>query len=254
MDIKVLSSKDNVLKVLITNSDPVFVNTLRRVMMTEVPTLAVKNVTFVKNTSALFDENLAHRLGLIPLVTDDSYVLPDKCTCEKKGCAKCQSTLTLNCEGPLTVYAQDLKFQDPKVKSIYGKIPLVKLLKGQELEFEAVITLGRGIEHAKYSPGLVYYRGYPSFEIGKKTLVKDCIANCDGLLKQNGEKLEVTDFDKWNDHYEQVCENSEIKIINSDSDFIMTIEAFGKMTSMQMLEKSLDVIDEKLDELHAEAK
>ena len=254
MDIKTLSSKDDVLVVLISNSDCVFVNTLRRAMMTEVPSLSVKTVTFVKNTSALFDEVIAHRLGMIPLLTDDSYILQDKCTCEKQGCAKCQSTLTLNCEGPLTVYAQDLKFQDPKVKSIYGKIPLVKLLKGQELEFEAKITLGKGIDHAKYSPGLVYYRGYPSFEVGKKTLVKECIARCGGLLELKGEKLEVADFDKWNDFYEQVCEDHEIQIINSEKDFIMTIESFGKMTPQKMLEKALDVIDIKLDELNAELK
>jgi DNA-directed RNA polymerase alpha subunit len=44
-------------------------NTIRR-SLAEVPTLAVDEVEIFKNDSALYDEVLAHRIGLIPLKTD----------------------------------------------------------------------------------------------------------------------------------------------------------------------------------------
>mgnify|MGYP001567655418 CR=1 FL=1 len=145
MDLKLLKKAENKIIFLIKGTNPSFVNTLRRAMTTEVPTMAVKKVTFVKNNSALFDEIIAHRLGMLPLSTDLSmYTLPENCTCKAAGCARCQVSILLKAEGPLTVYASDLKSQDPKIKPVYARMPIVKLLKGQELEFEAVASLGLG--------------------------------------------------------------------------------------------------------------
>ncbi len=248
MDITKLSSSKDELKLLIKGSNYVFVNTLRRIIMTEVPTLAVKEVSLSKNTSALFDEIIAHRLAMVPLITDlNSYTLPEKCTCKNEGCAKCQTIMSLNSEGPITVYSQDLKIQDPEVKPAEGKIPIVKLLKGQELQFEAKVILGKGKDHIKYSPGLAYYRGYPEFTINKKVQVKDCIKSCDNLLEEKGNTLIVKDLDKWNEAHEQICKEHEIEIKNSETDFIFTIESKGKISCEEMLQRSLDVLDEKLN-------
>src|SRR3989338_9050267 len=43
-------------------------NAIRR-SVAEVPTLAINEVEIFKNDSAIYDEMLAHRLGLIPLKT-----------------------------------------------------------------------------------------------------------------------------------------------------------------------------------------
>ena len=119
MEIKVLKQKDNLLVLNIKNTDEVFVNTLRRAIITEVPTFAVKNVKFTKNSSALFDEMISHRLGLLSLTTDlKTYNLLEECSCKGAGCAKCQSIITLSAEGPLTVYASDLKFKDQNIKTL----------------------------------------------------------------------------------------------------------------------------------------
>ena len=96
MDIKQLYKQGNKLILLIKGTDPAFVNTLRRIMVSELPTMAIRRVTFVKNNSALFDEILAHRLGLLPLITDlSTYELSEKCSCKGAGCAKCQLVITL---------------------------------------------------------------------------------------------------------------------------------------------------------------
>lgn len=252
MDLKLIKKQENKLVFLIKDTNPAFVNTLRRIITSEVPTFAVKTVTFVKNSSALFDEIIAHRLGMLPLAGDTSaYNFTENCSCKGAGCAKCQTTLTLKAEGPLIVYAADLKSQDQDIKQVYSKMPIIKLLKGQELEFEAAIGLGTGKQHAKFSPCLAYYRGLPQFTINKKTKVKECIQQCNGILREKGETVEVADLSKWNEAHEETCENYEITVKNSERDFIFVIESWGKMPSEQILAKSLDVLDEKLDEFAA---
>jgi len=255
MDLKILNKQENKVNFLIKGTDPAYMNTLRRIMATEVPVTAIKSVTFTKNTSALYDEMLALRLGLVPLTTDlKSYTLPAQCTCKGAGCAKCQVSATLKAEGPITVYASDLKFQDPKINPVYDKIPIIKLLKGQELEFEALATLGLAKDHAKFSPCLVYYRGYPEFIVNKKTKAKEAIKECDDLLKEKGDTVEITDYSKWNEHYEQICEEHDIEIKNSEKDFILTIESWGKLSAEEIFLAALDVFDEKLEDFSSQLK
>ncbi|MDD5778623.1 MAG: DNA-directed RNA polymerase subunit D, partial [Candidatus Thermoplasmatota archaeon] len=70
MKLTVLEETDTFIKVLIEKSSPDFVNAIRRTLLLDVPKLAIENVTIYDNTSALFDEIVAHRLGLLPLPTD----------------------------------------------------------------------------------------------------------------------------------------------------------------------------------------
>src|SRR3990167_7411824 len=98
MEVRVLENnkEQGKLSFILKDSDPIFANTLRRLMIDEVPTMAIEEVEFSKNNSILYDEIVAHRLGLIPLKTDmKSYNLPEKCKCKGEGCARCQLKLTL---------------------------------------------------------------------------------------------------------------------------------------------------------------
>ena len=50
--------------------DPAMVNALRRILLSDVPTMAIEKVHMYQNTSIMQDEVLAHRLGLLPLTAD----------------------------------------------------------------------------------------------------------------------------------------------------------------------------------------
>src|SRR3989344_2840444 len=145
MEIKKLESKENRVTFILSKSNSAFANTIRRTIMEEVPTLAIEDVHFVKNDSALYDEFIAHRLGLVVLKTDlKSMELKEKCSCKDKGCGKCEVKFKLDKEGPNMVYASDIRFNDKNIKAIYPKTPIVNLLKKQSLKVEGIAVLGRG--------------------------------------------------------------------------------------------------------------
>jgi DNA-directed RNA polymerase II subunit RPB3 len=80
-------------------------NALRRVMIAEVPTLAIDFVEFEENSSALQDEIISHRLGLIPLRSTlqnlhKNMCFPHMCDCETGYCSKCCVRLVLDVSGP----------------------------------------------------------------------------------------------------------------------------------------------------------
>ena len=95
IEIKELKQKKAALK--IEDTQPYFVNSIRRVMLAELPKLAVENVVIYDNTSALFDEIVSHRLGLVPIPTDLSLLsFKNECVCKGKGCPNCTVRYTLS--------------------------------------------------------------------------------------------------------------------------------------------------------------
>jgi DNA-directed RNA polymerase subunit D len=158
MRIKILKKDGMELSFSVEGISPGFANALRRIMIGEVPTMAIEWVDFKKNDSVLPDEIIANRLGQIPLTFDKkAYNLPSECKCEGKGCSRCQVELVLKEKGPKIVYAEDLKSRAKDVKPVFGKIPIVELFEDEELQFEAIAQLGLGKEHAKWQAAVVGY-------------------------------------------------------------------------------------------------
>ena len=254
MDIKLLSKNENKATVLLTDTNPVMANTLRRLMVDEVPTLAVEDCEFIKNDSALYDEVIAHRLGLMPLKTDlKSYDLKEDCKCKDKGCSICQVHLTLRVKGPCMVMASDLKAKDPKVKPIFPDTPLVKLLKGQKLEIDMKAVLGRGREHTKWSPGLVYYRYYPKLNVSNAKNPNKAKEVCpkDVFDVKNG-KLTVKNLEACDLCEDCVKYNVDVKY--KEDEIIMFIESWGQLKIKEMLSEAINIFDRKLKKLDKKIK
>lgn len=135
------------------------VNSIRRTILDEVPTFAIEDVEIVVNGSPLYDETLAHRLGLVPIVTDlKSYNLKSECKCGGVGCALCEVKMTLKADEAGYVNSSSIKSDDPKIIPADTEIPITKLFGDKKLEVNARAVLGRGIEHVKWSPAHTYLK------------------------------------------------------------------------------------------------
>ena len=255
MKIQTLNKSETEMSFILQDSNPVTANTLRRIMTVEVPTLAIDEITFIKNDAALYDEMLAHRIGLIPLKTDlKTYEEKEKCTCKGEGCAKCQVILTLKVTGPGNIYSESLQAQDPKVIPTHKDLLLVKLIKDQEIELQATAILAKGKEHVKHCPGIITYKSLPSIKINNKTLVEQAISQLKDQVSIQGTELKIKHPESFNvELLESLCKDA-ITINYSKKDHIFTIESFGQLTPKEILDKSIDVLNEKLDEFSKELK
>jgi DNA-directed RNA polymerase subunit D len=134
-----------------------YVNALRRLSISQVPTFAVDDVVILENSSVMHDEAIAHRLGLIPLRTDlERFVMPHLCDCKSTlGCSKCKVLLVLDAESQdetKVITSADLISEDEVVRPVNSEIPIVALAPGQKIKFEAYARLGTGKSHAKWQP------------------------------------------------------------------------------------------------------
>ncbi len=255
MEVQILNNKDNKLTFAINGINPVMANTLRRLIMTEVPVLAIDEVEFQKNTSALYDEILAHRLGLIPLKTDlKSYNLKEECKCKGKGCALCELKLMLKANEDGIVYSSELKSTDPEAIPVYPDMPIVELIKKQKLELEATAILGKGKTHMKFSPALAYYRGYPEFIVKDNANLKRIQEELNNIIIVKGNKIEIKDLNEWNDRHEEILEINNVQVKNSEEKFIFNIESWGQLTCKEILLKALEIFNDKLDDFESKLK
>ena len=130
----------NSMSIVVHGIDLALANSLRRTMTSDIPTFAIEDVIFQKNTTVLHDEMIAHRLGLIPLTSFDM------------SSNYCVFTLNKTATDDIEVWtSDDLESSDKNVVPAIDHIPIVKVRKGQELSLEARIKAGTGFEHAKWS-------------------------------------------------------------------------------------------------------
>lgn len=133
-----------------------YANALRRICLNGVPVFAIDTVDIIDNSSVMSDEGIAHRLGLIPLVTDlKRFAEPSKCSCQSKaGCSNCRVMLVIdsgNTDTTRIVTSAELSSEDETVKPVSDKVPIVQIAPGQKVKLEAYARLGRGSDHAKWN-------------------------------------------------------------------------------------------------------
>jgi DNA-directed RNA polymerase subunit D len=260
MKIKVSDMKPKKAVIEFEDSDPYFVNSIRRVMLAELPKLAIDDVVIYDNTSALFDEIISHRLGLVPIPTDlDLLSFRQDCVCKDKGCPNCTVRYTLSKEGDGTdmrvvVYSGDLQPAEKSWAITEGNIPIVELYKEQRLILEVEAVLGCGRDHAKWqsvvSPG---YRFYPAVEIDKKRIndVKDFINEIpDGVVKLKGDKLEIEDISQLPilESYIDKFNVDFITVKRDSSHIIFSFETDGSLTAEDALYRSAKILEDKYSE------
>lgn len=121
--VKLREIKDDFVKFELRDTDASIANALRRVMIAEVPTIAIDLVEIEVNSSVLNDEFIAHRLGLIPLTSERAMSMRfsrDCDACDGDGqCEYCSVEFHLRAkcmnDQTLDVTSKDLISSDPSV-------------------------------------------------------------------------------------------------------------------------------------------
>ncbi len=257
MKIKIISRKGENLRFLLEGTNPAFANTLRRIMVGEIPNMTIDVLELWNNTSALFDETIAHRLGLIPLEFDpDKFNFVEECKCDGKGCPSCQVFFALEKTGPAMVYSSDLKSSNKSVKPTFPDFPIVKLLKDQHIKLEAIARLGRGKDHAKFQTANVAYSYLPSIEVSKTDDFKRIVSACPkGVLAIKNRKLVLTDPYNCDDC--KACEDvgsGNIKITGDPTKFVFKIESISGLEPDYIVEKAVEILQEKAKEFKDQLK
>jgi DNA-directed RNA polymerase I and III subunit RPAC1 len=197
-DIKIKELNDDEIIFDLMGVEPPLANALRRIMIAEIPTMAIEKVEMWQNTSIIPDENLAHRIGLVPIYVDPTvfeFKEADKphddtnslrfklhVACTKKD-PKMQTPLNINdveeeerIFNHSNVYSGDLvwipigdqaqTFKSNPPKPLHDDILIAKLRPGQEIEMELICEKGIGKTHAKWSPVCTaYYRLMPDIKL-----------------------------------------------------------------------------------------
>jgi len=255
MKLEMLAIKDRKAKFMLSDVTPAFANSLRRAMISDVPKLAIDYLDIYDNTSVLFDEMLALRLGLIPLKTNpEMYCFPQDCECKGAGCALCQVSFTLSAEGPCVVHSRDLKSSDPETVPVDANVPIVELKKGQKVVLTAVARLGTAREHAKFQPVCAAgYKNVPVISISEKCdLCKVCVDACPrGVFKVEKGKLVVGDVYKCSlcNLCTEACDVGAIDVSTNDTSFIYMVETDGSYTAHEIILNAVKSIKGKADQL-----
>ncbi|GAA5822967.1 hypothetical protein JCM3770_002482 [Rhodotorula araucariae] len=168
-------------------------NAIRRIVIAEVPTVAIENVYIWNNTSIIQDEVLAQRLGLIPLAIDPRKVEAKKTNdepptdlntvvfslvarCTRRTDVKKGETDPERIWDGVHVLSSALEFSarggqadlfgPNEPKPAIDDILIAKMRGGQEIVAELHCNKGVGKDHAKWSPvATASYRLLPTIQI-----------------------------------------------------------------------------------------
>ena len=238
-DVEFVERGDREARFLVRGVTPGFANGIRRAMLADVPTMAIDTVRFIENSSVMFDEQLALRLGLVPLTTppEGEFVEDDTVT------------LSIDVEGPATAYSGDLESSDELVQPADENVPIIELKEGQRLEAEADAVLDYGKDHANHQGGVaVGYRhlqrvevvdDLPEFEEQESQIIR-------GVIEADGELVPTSEFDHdLSNRYP----GKQVEVEDVPNAFVFHVETDGSFSVEELVTRAADSIEARATEL-----
>lgn len=265
MSLKILKAEDRFIKFSIDGITPTIANALRRTLLDDIPKLAIDKVIFhhgqirdregnvYDSSLPLFDEIVAHRLSLVPLVSDPKMNFREECVCEGKGCPLCTMSYSINKIGPAVVTSGDLQpMGNPDLTPADPDIPIVKLGPKQAILVTGEAIMGRGKTHTKWqATSGVFYKYHREFVVTKSELenwtsVKE---KCPlSVISEDSKTIRFTDDDGCK-AVRQLLDYPSVKVIEDDTQFIFQFETDGSYKAIDVLEYALKRLPQRLNTL-----
>ena len=271
MKVNVLQMEDYYAQIEFKDVNYSFVNSVRRSLVSMVPCLALHEIDFhmgslgsyvdeesgdereYESISAMFNEIVAHRIGMLPIPTDEKTIeaFGDSIGDDSK---QPDIMYSLHKQGPCTVYSGDLEpvSGDDSLVIPETNVPIVKLAEGQAILVYAKAKMGNAQKHTKWqcavaprfyqAPTITVSSGKGSkaiFDIvDKKDFKKKGKSHViDNPVKAHAalNKLEQL----WND--KEAKESMEVS--TKKDHFIFEFETNGAMKANLALEQALKALD-----------
>lgn len=250
-------------------------NALRRIMLSEVPSMAIEKVYIYNNTTIIQDEVLAHRLGLIPLKADprffeykidpkedgtdnDTLEFELKFRCGKKEKDGPSYEKNYNCYSNqikwLPKGRQATLYKEKDIGPIYGDILIAKMRPGHELDLKLLAVKGIGKDHAKFSPvATAWYRLLPEITLNREVKGRDArlLQKCfsPGVIEVNANEQAVVKSARYDScsrnvyRYPHLADAVSLNRIRDH--FIFTIESVGTMEPEDIFIEAVKVLKKK---------
>jgi DNA-directed RNA polymerase subunit D len=222
--------------VFIAQMDESLANSIRR-SVGLIPMMAIDELEISKNDSALYDETVAHRMGLIPIKMDKAWkedtVLKLKLNVKREG----------------FIYSGDIKGD---CEFVYDNIPITLLGKDQELKIKAITKMGLGKNHAKFNPGILFYRNACEITLDKEFEMDIKKAFPEAEIKTKGDKIVVKDrgIKPLVDFCEGLAQKNKKEASVKDTDeIIITVESFGQISAEDIFKKAIEALKKRLKDV-----
>lgn len=282
--IDIMHLDNDVLEFDMVGIDAAIANAFRRILLAEVPTMAVEKVLVYNNTSIIQDEVLAHRLGLIPIKADprlfeyrnsgdeegteiDTLQFHLKVKCTRNPSATRESVdpneLYLNHK----VYSKHMKwipvgnqsdlFTEEDIRPVHDDILIALLRPGQEIDIVMHCVKGVGKDHAKFSPvATASYRLLPEItllqpvegELAEK--LKKCFSP--GVIEVeniNGRKVAKVVNPRLDTCSREIFRYEELKnlvrLARVRDHFIFSVETAGSLPPDALVSEAIKVLMSK---------
>jgi|TARA_B000000609_G_C24123472_1_gene320945 DNA-directed RNA polymerase alpha subunit len=266
MKIKKIYNESNISKYEISQSNTAIVNSLRRVIISEIPTISIQYIKFIENSTHFFAEFISHRVGLIPLIYDgDIMEVKDKkeCSCENE-CELCKFIINVDLKNETNnlkyFTSEDLQFNNAKLSVVKYKnpIPICFLNPGEKIQLECYAFKNIGKNHSRWC-------AVSGVSFIKKHNVKIIDDNCSVLPRDNynlvlkGEEVNIRDefefipednrgFFKVYDKKKERTKNVNCDIIPTNN-YILKIETNGSIDNDTILKMGINILNKKVCDL-----
>jgi len=269
---------DEIIRFEMIGIDVSLANALRRILISEIPTMAIETVRLYQNTGTLQDEVLCHRLGLIPFKVEPSEFSFRTENEDLSSANSLKFKLHIKCEAkdidphlnhyplhssqlewvPMTTAQKD-KFKNNPPVPVHKDILITKMRPGQEIEAECFVEKGIGKDHSKWSAVCpAYYKLLPKFKFPAGD-----ITGADAQELKNVCPMKVFDIEESTGKcfaarprdcttcracIERFPERVQLTKIKDH--FLFSVETFGSIPPETLLERAIDVMMTKLETMN----
>tara|TARA_X000000950_G_C13904554_1_gene656249 strand:+ start:167 stop:982 length:816 start_codon:yes stop_codon:yes gene_type:complete len=265
MKIKKIYENNDISKYEILQSNTAIINSLRRVIISEIPTISIQYIKFIENSSHFFSEFISHRVGLIPLkYNGDINEVNEKkiCGCDNV-CDLCRLIINVDIKNETNnlkyFTSDDLQFNNEKLSAVKYKNPIAicSLNPGENIKLECYAFKNIGKEHSRWcsvsgvsfvkkynvkikeEEGTIYKENYNLVLKGKEV----CIKNEFEFIPEDNKG-----FFKVYDKNSKEFKNVNIDIVPSNN-YILKIETNGSIKNDKILKTAIRILDKKICDL-----